>query len=136
MSKVEAAREKRADGRIKRAELKIADAQAERRGRPAIEAPEDIVIPGMVGTIKRSELAQRAEVLEAREIEAAKVVEIDTPQMRFEKWLRIDAALKACEAVSVEEQKYWANYQKSPQWRAFMAQRERTTELQLGGSRV
>lgn len=129
MSKVQAAREKRAEGRIKRAELKIADAQAERRGRTAIEAPEEIVIPGMVGTIKRSELAQRAEALAVKE---ADVVEIDTPQMRFSRWLKIDAALKACEPISAEDQKFWAIYQKSPQWRAFIARPGLSAERELG----
>ena len=132
MSKVEAAREKRAEGRIKRAELKIADAQAERRGRPAIEAPEDIVIPGIVGSMKRSELAQRAKALIAKEADVADVVEIDTPQMRFARWKKIDAALKGCDPVSAEDQKFWAIYQKSPQWRAFMARQSETAERELG----
>lgn len=129
-SVVEQARERRAEGRIKRAEVKIADAHAERHGRQAIEAPEEIVIPGMVGTIRRSELAQRAEALNVQE---AEVVEIDTPQMRFARWQRIDAELEAGDPVSEEDKKFWAIYQKSPQWRAFMARQSETAERQLGG---
>ncbi len=53
MSQVEQARERRADARLQRLDAKREEIELERRGRPALEQAESIVIPGL-GTIDRA----------------------------------------------------------------------------------
>ncbi|MCL2297790.1 MAG: Mu transposase C-terminal domain-containing protein [Proteobacteria bacterium] len=55
MSVVEQARDKRAAGREKRLRLHLDEVQAERRGKPAIEQVDTLVIPGLT-TIKLAEM--------------------------------------------------------------------------------
>ena len=59
VSVIEQARDRRAAGRVNRLQAHLDEVQAERRGQPAIEAQQEIVIPGVIsGT--REQLAEAA----------------------------------------------------------------------------
>jgi putative transposase len=59
VSVIEQARDRRAAGRVNRLQVHLEEVQAERRGQPAIEAQQEIVIPGVIsGT--REQLAEAA----------------------------------------------------------------------------
>lgn len=76
MSYVEQAREKRADARAQRLQVKLDEVEAERIGQPALtlDTPEVITIPGF-GDITRDALNRRF-------VDAEPVIEVDTAPVR------------------------------------------------------
>ena len=65
VSVIEQARDRRAAGRVNRLQVHMEEVQAERRGQLAIEAPQEIVIPGLIsGT--REQLAEAAALARAK----------------------------------------------------------------------
>lgn len=135
MSVIERARDKREAGRERRLENKLVEVRLERRGAPALEMPQQISIPGLMGSINLTQLAERArqaELVDATPtvtpmstaaFEPAleqKIWTVPTsPGERFAEWQRIQNLSE--EALESEKQKKWRNtYQESAEFRAFL----------------
>lgn len=135
MSVIERARDKREAGRERRLENKLVEVRLERRGVPALEMPQQISIPGLMGSINLNQLAERArqaELVEVAPIAASKpeVASAPAPEQkgwtvpttaaeRFAEWQRIQNLSE--EALENEKQKKWRNtYQESAEFRAFL----------------
>jgi putative transposase len=135
MSVIERARDKREAGRERRLENKLEEVRLERRGAPALEMPQQISIPGLMGSINLTQLAERARQAELVEVTpiptpapVATVTTIPeqhvwtvptTPGERFAEWQRIESLSE--EALVSEKQKKWRNtYQESAEFRAFL----------------
>jgi putative transposase len=135
MSVIERARDKREAGRERRLENKLVEVRLERRGAPAIEAPQSISIPGLMGSINLTQLAERARQAELVEVTpiaaptpAVAIASIPaqhvwtvptTAAERYAEWQRIQHLSE--EALVSEKQKKWRNtYQESAEFRAFL----------------
>lgn len=130
MSRIEQARENRADARVKRLEVHLEEVEAERRGHRAFDMPETIVIPGIVGQIDRATLDMGAALV----VESENVVQMpESPNQRFDRWMTLDETANQGGALSGEDLKFYTQYQKGNEWKAFMRQKEETGELQLSG---
>ena len=133
-SVIEQARDKREAGRERRLEVKLEEVRLERRGAPALEMPQQISIPGLMGNFNVSELAGRArqaELVEVRQVErpqpesAVWTIETKpnwtvpgTPAERYAEWTRINGLTE--EELGSEKQKKWRHtYQATAEFRAF-----------------
>lgn len=135
LSVIERARDKREAGRERRLENKLVEVRLERRGAPALEMPQQISIPGLMGSIDLTQLAARARQAELVEVTpigapAPAAAFTATPEQpvwtvpttateRFAEWQRIQHLSE--EALVSEKQKKWRNtYQESAEFRAFL----------------
>lgn len=130
-SVIEQARDKRADGRLKRLEVKADEIRAERRGSLPIE---NIIIPGVLN-IKRADLAARAEAITVNYTETqapAPVQEIvpdvpawAVPQTQAERWAAWQELAAMSEEVLDARQKKWRQtYQSTAEFRTFNKQQQ------------
>jgi len=134
MSVVAQARDKRASGRERRLEAKLAEVQQERRGGPALEMPQQISIPGLMSSFNVSELAGRARQAELVDVQPVEItlsgagaatmpastgwtVPATAPE-RYAEWLRINE-LNEGELESEKQKKWRSTYQASAEFRAF-----------------
>lgn len=137
-SAIEQAREKRADARATRLQVKLEEVEAERRGHRAldIETPEILRIEGF-GEISRTSIDARLAnmpAMEARfEIEqpvsaqTAAVIEMpETPAQRFERWQRLDRLVSNGALPENADDLRW--YGLYPQSKEFAAQKRRAEE--------
>jgi putative transposase len=129
---MERARDKRLAGRIRNAERHIEEMHLERRGAPALENMEQVVIPGLMN-LSREQLAARAEQLRSAEVVEARPVlqpvpaaavapeawsAPDEPAARYAEWLRVSQLPD--EQIESEKQRNWrVTYQKTPEFRAY-----------------
>jgi putative transposase len=137
-SVIERARDKREAGRERRLETKLEEVRLERRGAPALDMPQSISIPGLMGSMNLSQLAERARQAELVEVKptampaavAAPAPIVATAEQnvwtvptteaeRFAEWQRISNLSE--EALESEKQKKWRHtYQMSAEFRAFL----------------
>lgn len=131
-SVIDRARDKRAAGREKRAEAKLAEIREERHGAPAIEQSDVVTIPGVL-KINRSDLAARAREAELVEVNVPAMTPVaeampvpDTPvwsipsipEERYAEWLRINSLNE--EEMTCEKQKKWRHtYQATAEFRSY-----------------
>ncbi|WP_175895727.1 Mu transposase C-terminal domain-containing protein [Burkholderia cepacia] len=136
-SAVEQAREKRADARANRLQVKLDEVEAERRGHRALpmEMPEILDIPG-IGQIKRETLHSR--IVDMQDIEPesvsveptttlmAKVFALpETAAQRFARWQALDQLISEGGTPDTTELKWYGMY---PQSKEFAAQKRRAEE--------
>lgn len=130
---IEQARDKRLDGKVRRLEVKLDEAHAERRGTPAIEQSDTVSIPGFM-SMSVSQLAERARLAQVVEVipvappvQAALIDPMPdlnewtipaTAQERFTEWQRLNNLRE--EDLDSEKQKKWRHtYQATAEFRAF-----------------
>lgn len=125
MSYVERAREKRADARQKRLETKLDAVEAERKGRPALEVSESIMVPGM--TITRDMMQEGIGVRPA-EPAMAKDEEEETPQDRWEKYQRLTAFIAEGGVPIGKDETFMRTYPQSKEFSAWMRRQVESAE--------
>lgn len=137
VSVVERAREKRADAREQRLQLKLDEVQAERRGHPALplHTPEFLDIPGL-GRLSSEDLRSRVIDVESREPDdtacAANVVEIpETAEQRFARWQALDRQIANGDMPDEQQLKWHSLYQCSKEYAAQKRRAEDDGEWQL-----
>lgn len=150
-SAVEQAREKRADARANRLQVKLDEVEAERRGQPALtlETPEIITIPGF-GDITRDALNRRFVDVEpvtemepvAMELAApapvepsqpiATVFELpESPEQRFARWQALNQHIETGGIPDQDELQWYGRYALSKEFAAQKRRAEQAEELQL-----
>ncbi|NGO94337.1 hypothetical protein BJL96_11865 [Burkholderia cenocepacia] len=150
-SAVEQAREKRADARANRLQVKLDEVEAERRGQPALtlETPEIITIPGF-GDITRDALNRRfvdAEPvieMEPAAMELAAPVPVEpsqpiaavfqlpeTPELRFARWQTLHNHIETGGIPDQDELQWYGRYALSKEFAAQKRRAEQAEELQL-----
>ncbi|AOJ69256.1 DNA-binding protein [Burkholderia savannae] len=151
-SAVEQAREKRADARANRLQVKLDEVEAERRGQPALtlETPEVITIPGF-GDITRDALSRRfvdvepvidiepaaPMVLEPQSepeavTETATVFQLpETPELRFARWQTLNEHIETGGIPDQDELQWYGRYALSKEFAAQKRRAEQAEELQL-----
>jgi len=146
-SAIEQAREKRADGRVKRLEAKLDEVEAERRGQRALtlDTPEVLEIAGF-GQIPRAALDSRVidmatlvEPSEAvRPIAAAPMATVhemperkETPEQTFARWQALDQLISEGGVPETSALKFYAMYPKSSQFASMKRRIEEAGEQQL-----
>jgi putative transposase len=130
-SKMAHARDQREQGKIKRAQRKIDEARAERKG--YIDAIPETPLPFdlQIQQAKRQAAELTKPVTESGDVavsieQPASVVPLrDTPEQRYAHWRSLDARLQAGDGLSEEEMNLWERYQKSNE---FAAQRRKEKE--------
>lgn len=114
-------------------EVPIPDARIVRPARPARDlappAPEPKLTAAEREAIERMRQEMAAEAARAGET----VTEMDTPQRRYQRWCRIDAAIRAGQAVSDKDRAWHERYQRGPEFSAMRAMAEDFAD-QLNGS--
>ena len=132
------ARERRADGRLKRKQNQIAEIEAERRARPALEVVaggEPLVIPGM-GRISKEQLDARplaavaaepprptATAVCFTEAQAPVATLPESPEGKFRRWLELNDLIAKGRFIDDEqEREFYTTYQLTKQ---FAAQKRR-----------
>lgn len=153
MSFVERAREKRADARLKRIDVRLDEIEAERRGHPALtaEASDVFTIPGF-GQVSRAALdarlvgVQDAEVTEVPQlgsvVPVADVIDMPlsfeppkTPEGRFALWQTLNQDISNGGTIDDEGKRTW--YEMYHGSKDFAAQKRRAQvagELQLASN--
>ncbi|MCA8059438.1 Mu transposase C-terminal domain-containing protein [Burkholderia cepacia] len=150
-SAVEQAREKRADARANRLQVKLDEVEAERRGQPALtlETPEIITIPGF-GDITRDALNRRfvdaepvieieptamelaaPEPLEPSQPIAAVFQLPETPELRFARWQTLNHHIETGGIPDQDELQWYGRYALSKEFAAQKRRAEQAEELQL-----
>ncbi|MCA8183798.1 Mu transposase C-terminal domain-containing protein [Burkholderia vietnamiensis] len=146
MSYVEQAREKRADARVQRLQVKLDEVEAERLGQPALtlDTPEVITIPGF-GDITRDALNRRF-------VDAEPVIEVDTTpvranepapvtaeifdlpetaEQRFARWQALHQHIDTGGIPDKEELQWYGTYVLSKEFAAQKRRAEQAEEWQL-----
>lgn len=109
---IEQARDRRADGRRKRAEKTLEEIEAERNGGLALEAQPINEIPGMRAAALR---------VENRPVEmAATIPTSDQPRERFNFWRELDQRVKAGEDIPDGLRPFYIAYPKSADGRSWL----------------
>ncbi len=146
MSYVEQAREKRADARAQRLQVKLDEVEAERIGQPALtlDTPEVITIPGF-GDITRDALNRRF-------VDADPVIEVDTTpvrasepapttaeifelpekaEQRFARWQALHQHIDTGGVPDQEELRWYGTYPLTKEFAAQKRRAEQAEEWQL-----
>ncbi|HDR9026893.1 TPA: Mu transposase C-terminal domain-containing protein [Burkholderia vietnamiensis] len=148
MSYVEQAREKRADARAQRLQVKLDEVEAERIGQPAltIDTPEVITIPGF-GDITRDALNRRF-------VDAEPVIEVTAPPIhaseptpvaptaeifelpekaehRFARWRTVNQLIESGGIPDQNDLQFYGKYALSKEFAAQKRRAEQAEELQL-----
>lgn len=148
MSYVEQAREKRADARAQRLQVKLDEVEAERIGQPALtlDTPEVITIPGF-GDITRDALNRRfvdaepvievtATPIHASEptpvAPTAEIFEMpETADQRFARWRALHQHIETGGVPDQEELRWYGTYPLTKEFAAQKRRAEQAEELQL-----
>lgn len=146
MSYVEQAREKRADARAQRLQVKLDEVEAERTGQPALtlDTPEVITIPGF-GDITRDALNRRfVDAEPVIEVTAAPVrvsepapvtAEIfelpETAEQRFARWQALHQHIDTGGVPDQEELRWYGTYPLTKEFTAQKRRAEQAEEWQL-----
>jgi putative transposase len=111
---IEQARDRRAKGRIQRAEKIIDEIVAERKGAEALEVLPVQEIPGMRAAARIVEEKKAVEVVAA-------IPTTDQPRERYEFWRDLDERAKAGEEIPEAYRPFYHAFPKSAIWRSWNA---------------
>jgi len=109
---IEQARDRRAKGRLMRAEKQIEEIVAERKGAEALEVLPIQEIPGMRAAARIVEEKLAVEVVAA-------IPTTDQPRERYLFWRDLDNKAAAGEEIPDAYQPFYASFQKSAVWRSW-----------------